>query len=110
MPRASDVPAFAALLQDYFCQRLIAQRDASPATVASYRDTFRLLLRYARDRIRKKPTELWYSGSSPTSRASAETARALATRASRPSVRSYNSPRSSARHLSRLFSVYSPSP
>ena len=58
MPRASDVPAFAALLQDYFCQRLIAQRDASPATVASYRDTFRLLLRYARDRIRKKPTEL----------------------------------------------------
>jgi len=58
MPRAADVPAFARLLQDYFCQRLIAQRDASPATVASYRDTFRLLLGYARDRIRKKPTEL----------------------------------------------------
>jgi integrase/recombinase XerD len=57
MPRASEVPAFAVLLQDYFCQRLIAQRDASPATVASYRDTFRLLLQYARDRIRKKPTE-----------------------------------------------------
>ena len=58
MPRASEVPAFSALLQDYFCQRLIAQRDASPATVASYRDTFRLLLGYARDRMRKKPTEL----------------------------------------------------
>jgi site-specific recombinase XerD len=58
MPRASDVPAFAGLLQDYFCQRLIAQRDASPATVASYRDTFRLLLAYALDRMRKKPTEL----------------------------------------------------
>jgi integrase/recombinase XerD len=58
MPRASEVPAFAALLQDYFCQRLIAQRDASPATVASYRDTFRLLLGYAHDRMRKKPTEL----------------------------------------------------
>jgi site-specific recombinase XerD len=58
MPRTSDDPAFAALLQDYFCERLIAQRDASPATVASYRDTFRLLLGYARDRTRKKPTEL----------------------------------------------------
>jgi site-specific recombinase XerD len=58
MARASDTPAFAPLLQDYFCQRLIAQRDASPATIASYRDTFRLLLGYARDRIRKKPTDL----------------------------------------------------
>src|SRR5580704_5277581 len=58
MPRASEVTAFAGLLQDYFCQRLIAQRDASPATVASYRDTFRLLLGYARTRIRKTPTEL----------------------------------------------------
>jgi site-specific recombinase XerD len=46
------------LLQEYFCQRLIAQRDASPATVASYRDTFRLLLGYARERMRKMPTDL----------------------------------------------------
>src|SRR5258708_8209549 len=58
MPRAAVVPGFAALLQEYFCQRLIAQRDSSPATVASYRDTFRLLLGYARDRIRKMPTDL----------------------------------------------------
>lgn len=58
MPRARDVPTFAKLLQDYFCQRLIAQRDASQATVASYRDTFRLLLGYAHDRMRKKPTEV----------------------------------------------------
>jgi integrase/recombinase XerD len=58
MPRAREVPAFAELLRDYFCQRLIAQRDAGPATVASYRDTFRLLLGYARDRMRKTPTDL----------------------------------------------------
>jgi integrase/recombinase XerD len=58
MPRARDVPNFGALLQDYFCQRLIAQRDASPATVASYRDTFRLLLGYARDRTGTMPTDL----------------------------------------------------
>lgn len=58
MPRAREAPTFAVLLQEYFCQRLIAQRDASPATVASYRDTFKLLLGYARDRMRKMPTDL----------------------------------------------------
>lgn len=31
MRRTSDVLALAAPLQAYFCQRLIAQRDASPA-------------------------------------------------------------------------------
>jgi integrase/recombinase XerD len=58
MPRAAEGPALAGLLQEYFCERLIAQRDASPATIASYRDTFRLFLGYARDRMRKKPTDL----------------------------------------------------
>jgi hypothetical protein len=32
------------LLESYFTQRLMAQRQASPHTIASYRDTFRLLL------------------------------------------------------------------
>jgi site-specific recombinase XerD len=48
----------ARLLQAYFCQHLIAQRDVSQATVRSYRDTFRLLLGYVRERTRKRPTEL----------------------------------------------------
>lgn len=39
-------PSFGTLVQDYFCQRLLAQRNASPRTVAAYRDTFRLLFRY----------------------------------------------------------------
>ena len=51
-------PSFGAVLQDYFCQRLAAQRDASPATVASYRDTFRLLLAYVHDLHRKEPAQL----------------------------------------------------
>lgn len=51
-------PALAGLLQVYFCQHLIAQRDVSKATVTSYRDTFRLLLGYAREQTRRKPTEL----------------------------------------------------
>lgn len=58
MSRASEAPSFGAVLQEYFCERLITQRDASPATVASYRDTFRLLLGYARDSARKRPTEI----------------------------------------------------
>jgi integrase/recombinase XerD len=37
-------PTLPALLESYFTQRLMAQRQASPHTIASYRDTFRLLL------------------------------------------------------------------
>lgn len=37
----------ARLLQAFFCQRLIQQRQASPRTVSGYRDAFRLLLRFA---------------------------------------------------------------
>jgi integrase/recombinase XerD len=52
------VPSLSVLLQQFFCQRLIAQRRASPETVASYRDAFRLLLRYAEERTRKPPVAL----------------------------------------------------
>jgi integrase/recombinase XerD len=51
-------PSFAALVQDFFCQRLLAQRNASPRTVASYRDAFRLLLRFLPQRIQKAPSAL----------------------------------------------------
>jgi len=39
-------PAFSSLVQDFFMQRLMSQGNASARTVASYRDTLRLLLRY----------------------------------------------------------------
>ena len=35
---------FAPILQSFFTDRLVVQRQASPATIAAYRDTFRLLL------------------------------------------------------------------
>ena len=38
---------FAATLQVFFTDRLIRQRQASPHTIASYRDTMRLLLAFA---------------------------------------------------------------
>jgi site-specific recombinase XerD len=48
----------APLLQAYFTERLVAQRRASPNTVASYRDTWCLLLRFAHDRTGRAPHEL----------------------------------------------------
>ena len=42
--------ALAPVLEAFFTERL-AQRQASPHTVASYRDTFCLLLRYAQHRL-----------------------------------------------------------
>ena len=49
---------FPALLQAFFTDRLIAQRNASPNTIAAYRDTFRLLFEYARKQLRKGPSAL----------------------------------------------------
>lgn len=45
-------------LQRFFTERLGTQMEASPNTVTSYRDTFRLLLKYAADRLHRAPTEL----------------------------------------------------
>jgi site-specific recombinase XerD len=45
-------------LQLFFTERLITQRNSSPQTVASYRDTFRLLLSFAAERTGKQPCEL----------------------------------------------------
>jgi integrase/recombinase XerD len=51
---------FAALLESFFADRLMRQRQASPHTIASYRDTFRLLLHYAQQRLRKPPSDLTF--------------------------------------------------
>lgn len=48
----------APLLQAFFTERLIGQRDASPHTVASYRDAMRLLLRFAQHHTGKAPYDL----------------------------------------------------
>ena len=49
---------FSMLLQSFFLDRLMRQRQASPLTIASYRDTFRLLMQYAQQRLRKAPSQL----------------------------------------------------
>jgi len=46
------------LLQAFFTERLMAQRQASPHTIASYRDTFCLLLRFVQEQLAKAPSTL----------------------------------------------------
>jgi integrase/recombinase XerD len=55
MPDLANLPA---LLQSFFTTRLMTQRKVSPHTIASYRDTFRLLLQFAQKRLRKAPSQL----------------------------------------------------
>jgi len=49
---------FAGLLEAFFTDRLMRQRQASPHTIASYRDTFRLLLEFVQLRLKKAPSAL----------------------------------------------------
>jgi site-specific recombinase XerD len=48
----------ARLLQAFFCQRLIQQRNVSHQTVCSYRDTFRLFLRFAEQQLGKSAAKM----------------------------------------------------
>jgi site-specific recombinase XerD len=45
-------------LQAFFTERLLTQRGASPQTIASYRDTLRLLLTFAQKQTGKQPYQL----------------------------------------------------
>jgi integrase/recombinase XerD len=45
-------------LEAFFTQRLINQRRASARTIVAYRDTWRLLLRFAHERTGKAPSQL----------------------------------------------------
>lgn len=55
MKTPAELPS---LLEAFFTQRLMGQRKASPHTIASYRDTFSLLLKYAKSRLGREPSQL----------------------------------------------------
>jgi site-specific recombinase XerD len=57
---------FPELLQRFFTDRLMQQRQASPHTIASYRDTFRLLLKFAVERLGKQPSALEIANLDPS--------------------------------------------
>ena len=48
----------ATLIERYFSERLLRQRNVSANTIASYRDTFRLLFTFAQTRLCKPPSAL----------------------------------------------------
>jgi len=54
MPPVSLAP----LLERFFTDRLMQQRQASPHTISSYRDTFRQLLKFAHQLLHKSPSQL----------------------------------------------------
>jgi site-specific recombinase XerD len=49
---------FAYLIEGFFLERLMSERRVSQHTVASYRDTFRLLFRFIQERFKRAPSEL----------------------------------------------------
>jgi integrase/recombinase XerD len=51
-------PTLPALIERFFTERLMRQRNVSPHTIASYRDTFRLLFAFAREQLGKSPSSL----------------------------------------------------
>jgi len=52
--------SFPGLLEAFFTDRLMRQRQASPNTIAGYRDSFRLLLGFAQQRLKKTPSKLTF--------------------------------------------------
>jgi integrase/recombinase XerD len=52
------VSDLAPILQGFFTDKLIRQRQASPHTIAAYRDTWRLLLTFTQQRTGKAPSQL----------------------------------------------------
>ena len=54
----AGIGVIAPLVQTFFTDHLIRQRRASPQTVASYRDTFRLLIQHLSQTTGRKPSDL----------------------------------------------------
>jgi site-specific recombinase XerD len=52
--------SFAALLERFFTQRLMQQRQASPHTISSYRDSFRQFLKFVQQRLHTPPSRLTF--------------------------------------------------
>ena len=57
---SAPIPTFATLLQQFFTQRLMQQKRVSAHTIKSYRDTFRMLLRFAQERLHTSPDRLTF--------------------------------------------------
>ena len=57
----TTITSLAPILERFFTQRLMQQRQASPHTISSYRDTFRLLLMFTQQRLHTSPSQLMFA-------------------------------------------------
>jgi site-specific recombinase XerD len=57
MNTLSNPSEFSKLIQKYFLERLLRQKNASPQTVAAYRDAFKLFFAYAEQQLHKPPAK-----------------------------------------------------
>jgi site-specific recombinase XerC len=109
----STQATMAAILQRFFTERLMAQRQVSPHTMASYRDSFRLLLVFAQHHRRKCPCDLdlqdldaeLISAFLKSLESSVTAVHAHAMRGSQPFDRSFAMPRSRNRPSRSISSV-----
>jgi len=58
MPKRMKIKSLGCLIQEYFCRNLIQQRNVSPQTIASYKDTMRIFLKFAQHNLNKPATKL----------------------------------------------------
>jgi integrase/recombinase XerD len=58
MGKRAAMTVFAPTIETFFTERLMTQRQASPRTIAAYRDTLRMLLVFAHQRTGKTPSRL----------------------------------------------------
>ncbi len=61
----TTAPDFPTLVQRFFLEGLVAQRNASSRTIAAYRDSFRLLLAYLQDRHGLAPGDVTLTAFGP---------------------------------------------
>jgi site-specific recombinase XerD len=61
MNELSDPSKFATLLQRFFIERLMKQKNVSPQTIAAYRDAFKLLIAYLEKQSKKPPDAITLS-------------------------------------------------
>jgi site-specific recombinase XerD len=64
---------FSTLLQAFFTQRLMQHKQVSSHTIESYRDTFRLLLKFVQKRRHKQPASLLFEDIDAPLKCSGET-------------------------------------
>ena len=56
--KSTSTTPLAPLLQQFFVERLQKQRQASPCTIRTYRDAFRLFLTFIEAKLHKRPADL----------------------------------------------------